>query len=140
MLDQLAAAITAAGTVNGFRQGLAGTASNLRQQAADWRAEIAGKRAAGPVDYVRLLAQRAEVDRWASKLEQIAASLEAEAKKRERDEQTHQRAAEALMAQAKAGAASTRAPYERAGSTTRKKPCANCGGRRKAASKRKARR
>jgi hypothetical protein len=97
MLPQLLSAVTAAATIHGFRQALEQTAANHRQQAAAWRAEAAAKTAHGPVEYLRLVAHRAEVNRWAAKLEQIATALEAEAKKREREELTHQHGAAALM-------------------------------------------
>ncbi len=102
LLEQLVASVTATSTVHGFRQALEQTAANHRQQAAAWRSEAAAKTARGPVEYVRLLAHRAEVNRWATKLEQIATALEGEAKRREREEIAHHRGAEALMAAVRA--------------------------------------
>lgn len=99
MLSQLLAAATAAGTIHGFRQALEQTAANLRQQAAAWRQAAATSCSTSPPPFgwLRDRAHRAEVNRWAGKLEQIATALEAEAKRREREEIAHQHGASALM-------------------------------------------
>ncbi len=104
MLDQLVAAATAAATVHGYRQALEQVAANLREQARAWRLaarSVPMDRIRGPLEWLRDRRHRAEVERWALRLEQIATTLEAEAKKREREQTTHQRAAESLMAQVK---------------------------------------
>lgn len=59
-----------AATINGYRQGLAQCAANLRAQAAAWRKGKKPKKA----------------ERFALELEQIAAHIEAEEKRRELDE------------------------------------------------------
>lgn len=102
LLEQLVAAATAAATVHGYRQALEQVAANLRQQARAWRDQV-GK----PPRLLHIRAWqkwrelRSEAHRWAAQLEQIATTLEAEAKKREREQITHQRAAESRMAQVK---------------------------------------
>jgi len=99
-IEHLSQALVNAGVADGFRQGLEQSATNLRKQAGQWRAEAQQQvKAAGlsPVAAMRARILQAEVERWASRLDQLAAQIMTEHTRRGSEANQLKRAAEVLL-------------------------------------------
>jgi hypothetical protein len=98
-IQAVSQALVNAGQADGFRQGLKQCADNLRNQARAWRAEAQTRtmRAWTPLELIRTRRHFANVDSWASKLEELAGHIDAEHQRRERETDQRRKNAEALM-------------------------------------------
>ncbi len=99
-IQPLSQAMVNAGVADGYRQGLEQCANNLRKQARDWRAQAQAQlKQAGlsPVATVRARLLQAEVERWATRFEQLADQIMAEHARREGESKQLKKVAETLL-------------------------------------------